>query len=190
MAELGVRESQLTDWESAVFKNLLMFPEIKLKDAMTPRPVVFSLPEKTTVSEFMNSHQYTKFSRIPVYRTNPDYLEGFVLRSDILLARAQGHLQDKLKNFRRSMPVLPNALTLAQAFKEIYSQGAHMAQVVDEYGNLVGILTLEDIIETLLGLEIVDEGDAAVDMQELAHKLWQERSQRYRLFMDDEQDTR
>jgi CBS domain containing-hemolysin-like protein len=186
LAELGMQEGQLAKWESSVFKNLLNLREMRLKDAMTPRPVVFSVPQDMTVSEFVHEHRQVKFSRIPVYRSDPDHIEGFVLRSDILMARARGQTQEKLTAFLRPMPVMPKALTLAQAFDVVHPRGAHMAQVVDEYGNLLGILTLEDIIETVLGVEIVDEGDAAIDMQELARELWNIRLHRFRQFEEDD----
>ena len=103
-------------------------------------------------------------------------LDGFVLRSDLLLARATDEGATPLARFERPMPVLPESLSLAKAFNEMLRARAQVVQVVDEYGVLAGILTMEDIIETLLGLEIVDEGDEAADMQDLARRLWRKRA--------------
>ena len=176
MAELSAEEGELAERESEVLKNLMRLRETRVKDAMTPRPVVFSLPQGMNVADFFDCHESVRFSRIPVYDVDPDCIEGFVLRSDLLLARANGETTLTLDAFRRRMPVLPESLSLARAFNDVLRVRAHIAQVVDEFGTPAGILTLEDIIETLLGLEIVDEGDTAEDMQELARVLWQRRA--------------
>ncbi|MBT8038752.1 MAG: HlyC/CorC family transporter [Xanthomonadales bacterium] len=178
MAELSAREGQLAERESEVLKNLLLLRDTGVKDAMTPRPVVFSLPGDTTVEAFFDAHGENRFSRIPLYSDDPDALNGFVLRADLLLARAQNKGEQLLSEFERPMPVLPESLSLAQAFRNVLRHRSHIAQIVDEYGVLEGILTLEDIIETLLGLEIVDEGDEAIDMQEHARRLWRRRARK------------
>jgi CBS domain containing-hemolysin-like protein len=181
MAELGEREGQLERRESEVLKNLLQLRETSVRDAMTPRTVVFSLPEDTTVADYLRDHEEMRFSRIPVYRSDGDHIEGFVLRSELLLARANAQLDEQLKAFKRAMPILPKSLTLAEAFEELHRERVQIAQVVDEFGSLQGILAMEDIIETLLGLEIVDEGDQSVDMQEQARELWRKRARKFRL---------
>lgn len=144
---------------------------------MTPRTVLFSLPDRTTVREFFRKYEQVMFSRIPVFGEDPDLLNGFVLRGDLLLAQARGESVRTLDAFRRGLPVLPDSVSLAQAFTLLLRQTSHIAMVVDEYGDLQGILTLEDIFETLLGMEIVDEGDANVDMQELARDRWKQRAE-------------
>ena len=184
MAELSAEEGQLAERESEVLKNLLLLRETRVKDAMTPRPVVFSLAESITVGAFFDEYAAVRFSRIPLYRDDRDQVDGFVLRSDLLLAHARGEVDTPLAHFKRSLPVLPESLSLAQAFNRLLRVRAHIVQVVDEYGCLAGILTLEDIIETLLGLEIVDEGDAAVDMQEHARRLWRRRAREMGLEID------
>jgi CBS domain containing-hemolysin-like protein len=188
MADLSAQEGQLARRESEILKNLLMLRETRVKDAMTPRTVVFSLPESTTVAEFFHNHEQVRFSRIPIYSDESDHVEGFVLRSDLLLAQANARTNDTLKFFQREMPVLHKSLTLAQALNEVLRVRAHIVQVVDEFGSLAGILTLEDIIETLLGLEIIDEGDEAVDMQEYARRLWKRRAREMGLDFGGEKD--
>ena len=176
MADLSAQEGQLTQRESEVVKNLLLLRETRVKDAMTPRTVVFSLPESATVADFFRDHEQVKFSRIPVYSDDPDHVEGFVLRADLLLAQANGRFNESLESFKREITILPKSLTLARAFNEVLRVRAHIVLVVDEFGSPVGILTLEDIIEALLGLEIVDEGDETVDTQEHARRLWRRRA--------------
>jgi CBS domain containing-hemolysin-like protein len=190
MAELSAEEGQLAEQESEVLKNLFRLQDTRVKDAMTPRTVMFSLPQEMTVGGFFDLHEDVRFSRIPVYGQDPDKIEGFVLRSDLLLARATDDPAVQLETFRRDMPVLPDSLSLARAFNDVLRIRAHIAQVVDEYGSPAGILTLEDIIETLLGLEIVDEGDTVADMQILARDLWQRRASEMGLNLEDEGEPR
>lgn len=107
-----------------------------------------------------------------------------MLRSDLLLAQAQGDGNNSLATYRRQLPALPGFLSLAQAFDEFIRQRAHIMLVLDEYGGVKGLLTLEDVIETLLGLEIVDEGDSEDDMQELARRLWRHRAEQMNINID------
>lgn len=176
MAELSAKEGQLARRESEVLKNLLLLRETSVRHAMTPRPVVFSMPLDSTVDAFFEENEDARFSRIPVYREDPDQVDGFVLRSDLLLARASGEGWARLEAFVRPITALPETLSLSEAFNHVLKERAHIVQIVDEFGCLAGILTLEDIIETLLGLEIVDEGDENIDMQELARQLWRRRA--------------
>ena len=178
MAELSAEQGQLAERESLVLKNLMLLRETPVTEAMTPRPVVFSVPGSLTVGEFFDRHERERFSRIPLYEGDPDQTDGFVLRSDLLLARARGDTTLPVAQFRREMPIIPESLSLARAFNQILQVRATIAQIIDEYGCTAGILTLEDIIETLLGLEIVDEGDRAVDMQEHARRLWRRRARK------------
>ena len=178
MADLGAKEGQLAERESEILKNLLQLGNTRVRDVMTPRTVLFSLPGGTEVAEFFGKYEKARFSRIPVYGEDPDQIQGFVLRSDLLLAQARGESMRTLDNFRREVPVLPDSASLARAFTLLLRQTSHLAMVVDEYGDLQGILTLEDIFETLLGLEIVDEGDEAIDMQQLARDRWKRRAEK------------
>ena len=175
MAELSAEEGQLALRESEVLKNLLRLRDKRIKDAMTPRIVVFSVPAALTVGAFFEKHEAANFSRIPVYRQDPERLEGFVLRGDLLLARANNELSIRLESLQRPLPILPESLSLAKAFNQFMKTRAHIVQAVDEYGSLAGILTLEDVLETLLGMEIVDEGDQTVDMRDHARRLWSRR---------------
>lgn len=171
MAELSEKEGELAQQETVILKNLLLLRETQVRDAMTPRTVVFSLPETLRIEEFFHKYDHVRFSRIPIYAADQERVTGFVLRSDLLLAQARGNIDNPLRIYNRPMPTLLASMSLSQAFDELIRQRAHIALVVDEYGGLAGILTLEDILETLLGLEIVDEGDKTEDMQKLAQRL-------------------
>ncbi len=178
MAELSAEEGQLARREAEILKNLMALRKVTVHHAMTPRTVMFSLPETTTVEEFFHRFDHVRFSRIPVYADDPDGVNGFVLRTDMLLAQARGNTHKKLGAYRRDMPALPETISLARALDLLTQQESHIALVVDEYGDLQGLLTLEDILETLLGIEIVDEGDASVDMQEEARRKWRKRARK------------
>ena len=181
MADISAGEGQLAEHESEILKNLMRLRKIRIREVMTPQTVVFSLPEGTLVHEFIDKHEEVRFSRIPIYEKDQDLVIGFVLRSDLLLAYARGDKNRPLNYYNRKLPALLESISLARAFNLVMGMEAHIALVVDEYGDLQGILTLEDIVETLLGIEIVDEGDETVDMQELARLRWKRRAERMKL---------
>lgn len=177
MADLSHQEGMLAQQESEIIKNLLRFQDVRLKDIMTPRTVIFSLSETATVGYFFHRHDKSRFSRIPVYSGKSDNMTGFVLRSDLLLAQARGNSDNELSVYRRPISSIPETVTLAKTFNELIKEKTQIIRVIDEYGSTKGIVTLEDILETLIGLEIVDEGDSVSDMQKMAQKLWQKRVQ-------------
>jgi len=186
MAEVSAKEGQLAPQESEIMKNLLRLRDIHVSDVMTPRTVVFSAAEDASIAAFFERQQQHHFSRIPLYQQSPEAVHGFVLRSDLLTARAEGNTQNPLKQYRRDILVTLDSMALSQALDEFMRMQAHMMLVVDEYGHMMGIITLEDVFETLLGLEIMDESDSVEDMQKLARKLWKRRAQK--LGFEPEQD--
>jgi CBS domain containing-hemolysin-like protein len=177
MAELGEHEGQLEERESRILKNMFLLHETLVTDVMTPRPVVFSLPESLTVREYFEQHYDSRFSRIPIYAENDEIFTGLVLKDDLLLAQASHKTDDTLKTYRRDLHSLSDKSSLSDAFDEVLHQRAHIMSIIDEYGGMEGIITMEDILETLLGLEIMDESDRAADMQEYARSMWKKRAQ-------------
>ena len=176
MAELSASEGQLAPQESKIMQNLLSLREIRVSDVMTPRTVVFSAEENLSITEFFQLQHPHQFSRIPIYQEEAGKVYGFALRTDLLVAQAEGKADQPLKNFRRDIHATLDSMTLSQALDELIRLKAHLMLVVDEYGEMKGIVTLEDIFETLLGLEITDESDSVEDMQKLARKLWKHRA--------------
>lgn len=170
MAEIGEIEGQLEDRESRILRNLLRLRDMRAKDIMTPRPVIFSLPESLTVQEFFSGHEHEPFSRIPIYADTQDQVTGFVLRSDLISAQLRGEAVHLLADYRRDLPALVGAISLLRVFEDMLAQHAHLMLVVDEYGGVEGLISQEDIFETLLGMEIVDEVDKISDMQKLARR--------------------
>lgn len=186
MADLSASEGQLGEQEAEMLQSLLRLRSTRVREALTPRTVVFSLPEDMTVADWLDRHADAGFSRVPLYVDDKDEVTGFVLRGDLLLAHARGESDKPLRAFRRAMETIVDSLTLAQAMREFRRVRVHIMLVVDEYGDFEGILTLEDAIETLLGLEIVDEADKAEDMQDVARRLWKHRAKTRRVDPGDE----
>ncbi len=170
MAKLGEQEGQLAKHESLVLNNLFRLREEKVRSVMTPRSVVFAMHEDSSIAELLSKQNRTMFSRIPIY-TDQDKITGFVLRDDLLIAQNNGQGEVALKHFRRELDAILDAFSLLQAFERFVGSGVHIMLVVSEYGDTQGIITFEDILESLLGLEIMDESDTVEDMQVLAHRL-------------------
>lgn len=178
MAELGQQEGQLEERESRILKNIFLLDQTMVTAVMTPRPVVFSLPESLTVQEYFETHYDSRFSRIPVYAEDDEMFTGFVLKDDLLLAQARNNTDSTLNTYRRNLNTLSDKSLLSNAFDEVLHQRAHIMVIADEYGGMEGIITMEDILETLLGFEIMDESDKAADMQEYARRMWKKRAQK------------
>lgn len=178
ITDLGVKSGIFEESESTIIKNLLNFNSIQIKNIMTPRTVVIAENEEMTFREFKDKHPELRFSRIPIYRENIDKITGFVLKDEILVNLIENSARQKLKDIRRRIEVVPEIASLPELFKLLVEKNTHIALVVDEYGGMAGIVTMEDIIETLLGLEITDEVDNVEDLQELARKNWEKRAKK------------
>jgi len=187
MAELGTEEGIFHEKESRIFKNLIRFQSLRAKDIMTPRTVVVAFQEDKTVQEVLENREELRVSRIPVFDSNRDSITGYVLKNDLLVSMAKDEVGRPLKDFRRDVKILPDLLKLADLFERLLENQEHIAVLVDEYGGLSGIVTMEDVVETLLGMEIIDEADNIRDMQVLARQRWRDRAQRLGLVEQDEE---
>lgn len=176
MAQLTASRGQIAAKESRIVENMLRFEQTRVRDVMTPRLVVFSLNQTLTVKEYFYLYSQSRFTRIPIYSDDAEQIEGFVLRNDLLLAQARGNGERTLREYKRELPTLLDSMSLSQAMDEFLRERTHIILVMNEYGSMQGIITLEDLVETLLGLEIVDEGDKTVDMQKLARQMWHKRA--------------
>ncbi|MEM0924949.1 MAG: CBS domain-containing protein, partial [Planctomycetota bacterium] len=150
-----------------------------------PRVVVVACSMHKTVGEVLDEHPEIQLSRIPIYDGELDRATGFVLRSDILLAAAKNEDDKKMDDFRRDLMTLRAAESASVAFEALLNDRQHIALVRDQYGSVVGLVTLEDVIETLIGLEIVDEQDQQVDMQAFARQRWKQRATQVGLKIED-----
>ncbi|WOG28194.1 CNNM domain-containing protein [Endozoicomonas sp. 8E] len=172
MADLGLQHGALQGAESELMKNMPKFRDLQIAEIMTPRSVLFSLPESTTSDEYMSKFTDSCFSRIPVYGEDPDEINGFVMRNDILLSQLRTGGNTTLASLKRPIIAVLEKEPLPKLMATFLEKRTHIAMVVTEYGDIRGIVTLEDMIETLLGREIVDESDEVVDMQQAAKTKW------------------
>lgn len=178
LAQVGSAEGSLDAEESRMLEHMLQLREVTARSVMTPRTVVFSLPMTKTVDEVLAEHDHIRFSRIPIHGGSRDHVEGYVLKTDVLLAGARGEGGKRLAEIVRPIEVVPETLPLPKLLEKLLDKREHIALVLDEFGGAAGVITMEDVVETLIGLEIVDEADAVTDMQELARRNWEKRAKR------------
>ncbi len=187
MASRGVEEGVLEPDEAMTFKNMIFFESLTGHDVMTPRTVVFSLPAAMTVEQSIHELSRKHFSRVLIYGEDNEDLQGYVLKVDILLAATQGQGQSTLGEFSRDLLTTSETLSLKDLFARMMDRREHISALIDEYGGFSGIVTMEDIVETLLGQEIMDEMDKIEDMQMLARRFWQQRAIRNGVIVSPEE---
>jgi CBS domain containing-hemolysin-like protein len=187
LADLGARKGVLDEDESRVVNALLRFRSLRATDIMTPRTMMFALPESETVGDVVAMHQPLRFSRIPIHGDTIDTLFGFVLKDEILERAARGESQLTLAEFRRELLLVPATARLPHLLDLLVSSREHIAVVLDEFGGTAGLVTLEDLLETVLDLEIVDEVDSVEDLRAAARQDWRRRAQRLGLLKEEEE---
>lgn len=185
MADIAKEEGVFEESESKVIKNLLNFKSILAQDVMTPRTVMKIADEQISVKNFYEANKNLRFSRIPIYQEKPDNIIGYVLKDDIYKQLAEGQDKMILSELKRKILVVNRTIPIPDLFEKFIAEKEHIALVVDQYGSVSGTVTMEDVIETLLGLEIMDESDTDADMQQLARNNWEERARRLGI-IDDE----
>jgi CBS domain containing-hemolysin-like protein len=187
LASIGTQEGIFADKENKIIQNLIKLKGLKIKEVMTPRIVVVTANEDMTLQEFLRNKEFLHFSRIPIFQENKDNITGYVFRELVFEKLAEDHFDLRLKDIKRNIVTFPESKTLFEAWEELLQKKEHISLIVDEYGGMDGITTIEDIIETLLGFEIVDEKDQEDDMQKYAMKRWQERKKKYELLREAEE---
>lgn len=185
MAELGFEEGVFEEGESNIFKNLIRFRSLRVKDIMTPRIVVVKFQEDQTIQEILQHKEELRVSRMPVFDENEEDITGYILKNDLYFNLSEGNGEKQLKDIKREVLILPETISLKTLFERLLEKQEHIAVVVDEYGGFAGVVTMEDVVETLLGMEIVDEIDAIEDMQKLARQKWRERAKRLGIVIPD-----
>lgn len=184
MAEIAQEEGVFQESESKVIKNLIDFKNILVKDIMTPRTVMKTASEDMKIQAFYDENSNLKFSRIPLFKDSSDDIKGYFLKDQLLESIINGKGSNTLKTIIREILITERNAPIKPLFDNLIEKHEHIALVVDEFGSVSGIVTQEDIIETLLGLEIVDESDGHDDLQALARKMWEIRAKRYGIFDD------
>ncbi len=186
MADIAEEEGVFQESESKVIKNLIDFKNILVKDIMTPRTVMKTASEDMKIKSFFYENPKLKFSRIPIFEISPDNITGYFLKDQLLESIINGNGNNTLKTISREILIAERNSPIKPLFDTLIKKREHIALVVDEFGSLSGIVTQEDIIETLLGLEIVDESDSHEDLQQLARKMWENRAKRLGIIDDNE----
>lgn len=172
MISIGVEEGVFQMKENKMIQNLIKLDKVKSQSIMTPRTVVATAPESMSLKEFYQDGKYKFYSRIPIYNDSEDYITGYVLRQTVLEKLAEDRC---LKDVARPILSFPENSSVSTVWEQMLEKKEHISILIDEYGCFWGIVTMEDIIETALGFEIVDEKDSVTDMQKLARDKWQKK---------------
>jgi len=182
MAEIGVEEGHVEPKQSEIIENLLRLHEVQARDIMTPRPVVKSASEQMTIQAFYDANPNLSFSRVPLYEGDSrEEISGYFLKNRLLESLVNDKGSETLGTIKREIMIVHESYPIRNLFNLFLEKREHFALVVDEFGGMAGIVTMEDVIETLLGTEIVDEADQAIDMQALAKKKWEQRVRKHGL---------
>lgn len=184
LARIGVEEGVFEKQESRILQNLFRFNELTAQDVMTPRTVMVAFPEDSPLQEIADLD--VPFSRLPLFVRDRDHVTGFILKTDLLEALAEDRHDATAGDLKRPILTVPDTLPLPGLFDQLLERREHIALVVGEYGGTEGIATLEDVVETLLGMEIVDEADTEHDMQDAARDQWRQRAARLGLVDEEE----
>jgi CBS domain containing-hemolysin-like protein len=185
--DMAATTGDLQRHEKTLYQNVLRLDEIRIGDVMTPRTVCWMLPGETTIEEFLGEPEGRSYTRIPLYRGNRDEVTGYLFQRDVLRAVAEGRSrQDTLQEYQREVRYLPEVATLRKALTALAEGRESMAMVADEHGGTCGLVTVEDIFETILGVEIVDEVDEVADLRDRAQSLRDQRLSR----MEDRRQLR
>ncbi len=190
MALLAKESGEFAEGESTLLRNVIDIQQISVTHVMTPRPVVFRVEAEMTINEFLTTHRDTPFSRPLIYSQQKDNILGFVHRLELFRLQQQGCGEKQLGSVMRPIHVFLNTSMLPKVFEQMMANRLHIALIVDEYGTIQGIITLEDVFEHLLGQEIIDEADKNTDMQEFAYQRWEQWKKRHGVIEspDDEHD--
>lgn len=173
-----IMEDILEDEESRILQNLMKFKDILVENIMTPQIVVQAEDESVSIQEFYDKNPEMPFSRIPVYQGELNHFTGFVLKDEVMEMIIEKRGKESLKSIARPITPVNEETPIVRLFSKLMERKAHIAIVVDEYGMVSGLVTMEDLFETLIGLEIVDEMDDVEDMQLLARKTWEVRAKK------------
>ena len=168
MAEMGEDEGSIDEQESDIIENLFRLKEIQIEDILTPRSVIYAFEDTQTVGEIMDSTEDIIFSRIPVFNDNIDNVIGMVYKDNLLETMADDYFEKTMSQLVEPVEKVYEKESVEMVLNKFIKNRSHMFIVKDEFGGTTGIVTLEDCIETLLGVEIMDESDKVADMRELA----------------------
>lgn len=179
LANVGEEEGVIEEDENKIIRNVMRLDDVKAYDVMTPSVVAAIAPEKMTLKEYYDDDRYDHFSRIPVYADKPEFITGYIHRNDALENLTEDNFNMTLGEIKRPLPMFNEEASIGDIFDQMLKRKSQIAVVIDDYGCFRGILTLEDVIETIFGLEIIDENDEIADMQAYARERWKARQKRF-----------
>lgn len=188
MANVGKQAGKINERESRIIRNLFRFKSLTAADVMTPRTVIVAFPQDVSVLEALQSKRLEPFSRLPVYDRDIDNVTGFVMKHDLLMSVAKGQGELKLEALRRDILTVTPSQPLSGLLEYFLDRRQQIAVVTGDYGGTRGLVTMEDVVETLLGTEIIDEMDKVEDMQAWAREQWFRRARAQGLEIDVEND--
>ena len=189
MANIGEEEGVIDNSENKVIQNIIKLDDIKAYDIMTPRIVAAIAPESMTLRQFYKQDDLSHNSRIPVYADSPEYITGYILRYDALENLAEDKFDMRLKSIKRKIAAFHEETSVSDIWESLLKTKDQIALIIDDYGCFQGIITLEDIMETILGMEIIDENDTITDMQQYAKERWLKRKNQYKqIVLPEEED--
>lgn len=180
MANVGKEEGVIDEDENRIIQNVIKLDNVKAYDIMTPRVVAQIASENMTLRNFYKDKDFDHHSRIPVYSESPEFITGYILRSDALECLAEDKFDMRLSEIKRDITFFNEEQSVSDIWDTLLAKKEQIGVVIDEYGCFQGIITLEDIIETILGLEIIDENDEVSDMQQYARERWKQRAKRFK----------
>ena len=189
MANMGEEEGVLDNSENKVIQNIMKLDDIKAYDVMTPRVVAAIAPESMTLKQFYKQEELSHNSRIPVYADSPEFITGYILRYDVLENLAEDKFDTRLRSIKRKIAAFHEETTVSDIWESLLKTKDQIALIIDDYGCFQGIITLEDIIETILGMEIIDENDTITDMQQYARERWLKRKNQYKQIVLPDEDA-
>lgn len=177
MVGFGHKEGEIDEHESKIIQNLFRFRSLKVTDIMTPRVVITALSQDMSVTDAQNALRHCPFSRLPLYGENIDDITGFALKDKVMLYHPSDRKELTLEAFKRKIHAVPESMLLPNLLDFFLNNRQQIVLIVDEYAGTKGLVTLEDVIETLLGMDIVDETDNVADMRMLARQQWLKRAE-------------
>ena len=188
MANIGEEEGVIDNSENKVIQNIIKLDDIKAYDVMTPRVVAAIAPESMTLKQFYKQDELSHNSRIPVYADSPEFITGYIMRYDVLENLAEDKFDMRLRSIKRKIAAFHEETTVSDIWESLLKTKDQIACIIDDYGCFQGIITLEDIMETILGMEIIDENDTITDMQQYAKERWLKRKNQYKQIVLPEED--
>lgn len=173
MVTVGMEEGVFEVEENKMIQSFIKIVNVTAKEIMTPNLVVEAAQQDSTLREFYNNRKEWDYSRIPIYNDNRDYITGYVLRATVLEKLAEDKFNITLKEIKRPILTFIETESVSNIWEKMLEKKEHISIITDEYGCMRGLVTMEDVIETMLGVEIIDENDDTADLQVLAREKWQ-----------------